>query len=257
MSVPVLCQVRRAETPYYIEEVDLHIYSLEELCWFCVHNLPLLDEAFFGRDLQDWIKYELRLRRLALVLADLQKKEDFLLEQALLPILREIHFLDGSGEKALLQELRDMDALPLPMKKKRKADTLSGHQKYLKAIQEYRSVLAMQNSASMGAQFTGMVYNNMGVAYAKLFEMEEAVMCMQKAYDLLHSRKALFHYLFCVWLGQGEESFRKCADQLGVDTQTRRQIKEEIDSVKPQARPADLQDALGQWVKEYHRETGM
>ena len=39
MSGYILCQTGRAEAPYFIENISMNIYSLEELCYYLDHNL--------------------------------------------------------------------------------------------------------------------------------------------------------------------------------------------------------------------------
>lgn len=34
MSGYILCQLKRAEIPYYIENISTNIYSIEELCYY-------------------------------------------------------------------------------------------------------------------------------------------------------------------------------------------------------------------------------
>ena len=65
MSAVILCQVKQAEQPFYVNEVGISLYSAEELCWFMEQNLPLLDRVFFEEPLQKWIRQELSLERLA------------------------------------------------------------------------------------------------------------------------------------------------------------------------------------------------
>ena len=46
-----LCQVRTAQTPYYIENISTSIYSLEELCWYFYNNMYLIDETIVNEKL--------------------------------------------------------------------------------------------------------------------------------------------------------------------------------------------------------------
>ena len=45
MSGYVLCQVKKAERPYYIENISTNIYSIEELCFYLYNNIYLLDST--------------------------------------------------------------------------------------------------------------------------------------------------------------------------------------------------------------------
>ena len=49
MSGYILCQVKRAKLPYYIENISTNIYSIEELCFYFYHNIYLLDSTILER----------------------------------------------------------------------------------------------------------------------------------------------------------------------------------------------------------------
>ena len=53
MSGYILCQLKRAEIPYYIENISTNIYSIEELCYYFYHNIYLLDESILNEHLCD------------------------------------------------------------------------------------------------------------------------------------------------------------------------------------------------------------
>ena len=48
MSGYILCQTGRAEAPYFIENISMNIYSLEELCYYLDHNLYLIDQTILN-----------------------------------------------------------------------------------------------------------------------------------------------------------------------------------------------------------------
>ena len=51
MSGYILCQVKRAKLPYYIENISTNIYSIEELCFYFYHNIYLLDSTILNEEL--------------------------------------------------------------------------------------------------------------------------------------------------------------------------------------------------------------
>ena len=106
MGSYILCQVRRAENPFFIDSVSLNIYSIEELCYFICRNLPLLDETVLNESLAAWLKEELHLRRLSQKLQQLLKREHSL-GDLVLPILREINYLNNLEFRDLESRIRD------------------------------------------------------------------------------------------------------------------------------------------------------
>ena len=48
MSGYILCQVKKAEKPFYIENISTNIYSIEELCYYLYNNLYLVDSSLIS-----------------------------------------------------------------------------------------------------------------------------------------------------------------------------------------------------------------
>ena len=46
MNTVILCNGNYAKTPYYIEEEEVNLYSVEELCYYIYKNAFLLQDDF-------------------------------------------------------------------------------------------------------------------------------------------------------------------------------------------------------------------
>ena len=66
-----LCLLPQAKKPYYIENIRMNIYSLEELCFYLYNNACLIDESLLNERLLDWLRDELGLTRLYRQLYDI------------------------------------------------------------------------------------------------------------------------------------------------------------------------------------------
>ena len=71
-----LCLLPQAKKPYYIENIRINNYSLEELCFYLYNNACLIDESLLNERLLDWLRDELVLTRLYLQLYDQLEKKD-------------------------------------------------------------------------------------------------------------------------------------------------------------------------------------
>ena len=80
----------------------------------------------------------------------------------------------------------------------------------------------------MGIQLAGNIYHNMGCAYARLFQMDEACACFRKAYEILHTKDALMTCLYGVYLKDGEEAYARLAEEFRVDAGTRQEADRRI-----------------------------
>lgn len=97
----------------------------------------------------------------------------------------------------------------------------------------------------------------MGCAYASLFQMEEAQECFRKSYEAIRSRASLKSYLFAVHMNSGREAYEKLAGELEVDADTRKEMDAQMADAMKVELPRDLDGALAEWTREYHRNTGL
>ena len=70
MSGYILCQVKKAEKPFYIENISTNIYSIEELCYYLYNNLYLVDSSLISSKLCTWLEEEIGMPELAGKLRD-------------------------------------------------------------------------------------------------------------------------------------------------------------------------------------------
>lgn len=234
MSGYILCQVRRARVPYYIENISANIYSIEELCFYLYHNIYLLDSSIINEELCFWIRDELGLKKLSQklygLLDDQVKIGDFIL-----PIFKEINYLSLDEFRRLNQQIQKLAQEPAVLRQKLKGDYLMEHGKYVNAIKVYQKALhekeehTTQENGNLGGQFAGGIYHNMGCAYAKLFQMDEAIHCFSLAYEHLRTMASIKSYLYAVYMEYGEEALEEKASQLGVDEERRDDILLEVE----------------------------
>lgn len=121
MSGYILCQVKRAKVPYYIENISTNIYSIEELCFYFYHNMYLLDETIINEELCFWLRDELGLKKLAQrlygMLDDEVKLGDFIL-----PVFKEINYLSMEEFRKLNQRIHKFAQEPEVLRQKLKGD---------------------------------------------------------------------------------------------------------------------------------------
>ena len=255
-STTILCQIQRAQKPYYIEDADLRIGSIEELCHFLQYNLPLVDLSFFSTNLLEWMENELGTVRLVHDLhRNLTEIPDPQLPDLIMPVMRETGWLTVEEERVMRAELRAIEAQPVAVRLKQRADAYVWYRKYAKAVRIYEMVLKLKQTEKLGHSFSGTVWYNKGVAHARLFQMEEAVICMRSGYQQLHTMQSLRGLLFCVWMSEGEEAFRQTADELGVDPDRKDSLAGEIRGLQVSGTSGNIGETLDNWVKEYRRET--
>ena len=257
MSGYILCQVKRAEKPYFIENISINIHSIEELCYYLSNNLYLIDHTIRNEELLKWLEEELGLRSLAtkvrLHLSATDSLSDFLY-----PILKEINFLDYEELRGLNNRLTKMSEETPAVKKKKRADCLVANGMYVNAIQNYQEVLREEDK--MKPEFAAGIYHNLGCAYSYLFQKEEAAECFWKAYEKVHTVEALRIYLVSYCDCKGMEAYERRMKELGVDPGTGQTITENIRRARREAErksfdEQEMDSLLEKMTAEYHRST--
>lgn len=211
-----LCLLKQAEKPYYIENIRTGIYSLEELCFYLYHNIYLIDDSIINEELCDWIRDELGLTRLYRQLYEQLEKQDGA-AFFVLPIFREAGYLPHSEMRAFQEKLSKLEVQSEDMKQKLRGDYLVKERMFARAIGEYRRILKRRNPGKLGTQFYAAVLNNMGAAYAGLFQFEQASECFYESYDLMKTKEAFRKYISTLPLFLDEEEYQRRIGELNAD----------------------------------------
>ena len=259
MSGYILCQTKKAETPYYIENISTNIYSIEELCYYFYHNLYLVDHSILNEGLLTWIQDELNLPKLASKLrAKLGKFSS--IEDFLYPVFKEINYLTYEELKGLNSRIQKLDKESPLVREKEKGDALAENGMYVHAIRAYQDLLKRENLEEVREGFRENVYHNLGCAYSYLFQMEKALECFLKAYEEHHSRSALKTYLLAFHSIRTPIEYESRAAELGADREVLDEIRNALAHFARQPRVhvhnRNIDNMLERFTREYHRSTG-
>ena len=91
MSGYILCQTKKAQRPYFIENISMNIYSIEELCYYLYHNLYLADHTVFNEELCNWLRDELELVHLAAKLKQ-NLERNVSVEEMIYPVFKAVSY---------------------------------------------------------------------------------------------------------------------------------------------------------------------
>lgn len=156
MGSYILCQVPRAKTPFYIENISTNIYTIEELCFYLHHNIYLLDDTILNEVLCFWLRDELGLKKLYQKLFPLLEQRESVGE-FILPIFKEINFLTHAEFKEMNERLQKLEEQPPLMRQKLKGDYLTRNGKYVNAIRIYQQTVIKEREDKLGKQFLGQI----------------------------------------------------------------------------------------------------
>ena len=253
MSGYRLCRTDAAEKPYYIENIGLNVFSLEELCYYFVHDTALLDETIMNKTLTAWLDEELHLNQLARalekLLADGKNLTDFVLT-----ILREDGYLSHNEQQNFRALLTKMSGEPREVRLKKKADALVKCGKISGAIEVYRKILELPGLKA-DEVFKAAVSHNMGVAFIRLFKYREALECFEKALAFSYTGAYLKSYLYAYALCKPRGKYEEKLEEMGVDQKTRDEVEKELQEAShfKGEEPEDKDRYLEGLVKAYHK----
>lgn len=259
MSGYILCQTKKAKTPYFIENISTNIYSLEELCYYLYHNLYLVDRSIINEGLCTWISEELELPRLAAKIRPHLGKFAST-EDVLYPIFKEINYLSYEELKVLNGKLARLDVESPLLREKRKGDALVENGMYVNAIHVYQNLLKKEGLEAAKEGLTEGIYHNLGCAYSYLFQMEKAVECFEKAYELGKTEEALKCFLLAYRSVKTPIEYESKLTELEVSEEQKEEISKVLDKFakKPEipVYSQHVDEMLEQFTREYHRSTG-
>ena len=258
MSGYILCQVKKAEKPFYIENISTNIYSIEELCYYLYNNLYLVDRSLISNKLCTWLDEELKLPKLAAKLRPFIGKEAGL-EEILYPIFKEINYLAYEELRILNGRIERRNKESEEIREKRKGDALMENRMYVNAIRVYQKLLE-KDSREISREMRERILHNQGCAYSYLFQMDKALDCFFASWKVNQSEKALKIYLLAYRSVHTPEEFEKIQEDLkaedSVKKETARALEQFISLPEQKIAPGETDRILEDLTREYHRSTG-
>lgn len=199
-----LCLGKNAEVPYYFERARVHVWNVEELCYFVRENAWLLEPELLGKELAAWVGEQCCLPDLAKTLLTAGKEEE--------PVAAFVSTLFAYTGYCAAQEavqvekiLRLNESTGTLERSKARGDYFLESGKYVLALQEYEELL--KGLTGMEPCFLGKVYHNRGVAQARLFLFDKAADSFERAWKLTKSEACARQFLAARRMGMSEQEY--------------------------------------------------
>lgn len=180
MTNVILCIGAQATTPYYVKEACIHLYSIEELCYFLYNNAYILDDSFVNDKLTEWIATETQLEIVAEKITAVEGKKGALAN--LVRILNnEIGFYFEEEWSNLIEDIEHNSRMSQGERRKIRADGLLKSERYSQALEEYETLAKDEKNGEPALR--ARIFHNMGVCAANLFLFERAAEYFELAYN--------------------------------------------------------------------------
>lgn len=245
MGELILCCGGIAALPYYIEDADLNIYSLEELCYY-IENFPdRLDMDFWNEELCQWFARELSLSGLAAKIRT-AKQEFAETAEVVRVVLEESAYFEPEGRREIVRQLSELEHKDEFERGRLKADRFLINHRYAESILEYRKLLQQSLNQSFRAAEIGNIWHNMGVAAARMFLYEQAMECFERAYEYNNNPESMREMYFA-----RQYVFREDDEKLPEEwkDQVREALRQAGEATKHIAAPKEEQ--IEEWKKRY------
>ena len=183
MAGLILCSGKNSKRPYYIANMSVNIYSMEELCYYIYNNIYLIGTDLFDTGLIDFIGKDLGEK-------DLAEELEFLISQnaglseMVIAVLRHVDYYSEDEIAQLQQSIEKLDTQNAFERLKLRADNFLANKRYASAVKNYEAIVYGRHDDSLNDIFYGSVWHNMGVAYGRMYAFDEAQRCFEKAYQL-------------------------------------------------------------------------
>ncbi len=176
--------------PFFIEEAELNVFSLEELSYYLLKNIYLLDKNLMGEELSIWLEEELEEVELANQLRMIRQNQGSGY-QYFMTILMASGYCSKKQLKEMDEVLRELQNKSEFQRRKMRADYFFQQEKYKKAIIEYQLLLEKTDLSKDEKALLDRVWHNLGCAYGSLFLYEEAMHCFKKSYEMAGNPESL------------------------------------------------------------------
>ncbi|MCD7752506.1 MAG: hypothetical protein LUI10_12370 [Lachnospiraceae bacterium] len=183
-----------AQTGYYIAEMQLTVYSLEELVWALCHKGFLLSEDFADEELAQWLHTQCCCTDLAYRLAQSVQRKDGLIA-FVVTILRYAGYVSEKEIERVRESLSAGEKWSYLEKRKKEGDLYLEGQKYYQALSSYQKLMSELPEGEV--KLRASLWHNIGVAQAKLFLFDAAMESFAEAYQLIPDEDTFAQWLAC------------------------------------------------------------
>jgi len=181
---------KEAASPYEVEELDLRIYTIEELCYYIFNNLSLIGDDFIDERLKNFIRNELEMPEIA------QKIDRFYSsasdqDSTLQMLLADVGYYSDQELTEFQNRLVKRRRKNGPERVREKADNLRDKKRYYNAIRTYKILTNAPRDGRVSQSFYPEVMESMANCYGRLCEFQRASEILGKLFEETGSERVL------------------------------------------------------------------
>lgn len=204
MNNVCLCVGKYAGNPFYVKFLDISLYSMEELCYYFMESVHMLDDRIVSVELVKWIRNECGLSALADEL-DVYVRKKVSVAVFVTAILEKTGVCDAGTVKMIEHVLKEQSSLDMAQRYRKRAEYLYNQGRFRQAFSIY-AWLADHIPYEDFAQ-RALMYHNMASIYAMDFAYKEAAEYYYKAYLINQDARTKISYILAKKMALSDYGF--------------------------------------------------
>ncbi|MCD8067942.1 MAG: hypothetical protein LUE87_03465 [Lachnospiraceae bacterium] len=245
-----------AETGYYISEMQLTVFSLEELVYALRQKSFLLGDDFASQELAEWLHTQCCCTDLAYRLSQIAQKKE-----GLIPYVETILRYAGYISEKEIDRIRESLSVGAQWtyleKRKKEGDELLKAKRYSQAMACYKRLLEELPEGEI--RLRASLWHNIGVVQARMFLFDAAMESFDAAYQLVADEDTFAQWLSCARIVLSSQEY---LDYLGENPEIHEQsllLEERIKKLTgafQDSRQGEELEKLSEWLT-YGSEEGV
>lgn len=204
MNNVCLCVGKYAKNPFYVKILDISLYSIEELCYYFLERVHLLDDSVVSEELVTWIRNECGLGELADEL-EVYVRKRVSVSAVVTTILEWTGMYDESTVKRIDHILKEQSSLTTVQRYKKRAEYLYQQGRFRQALSIYSELVDYLPSTDNTGR--ALMYYNMASIYAMDFAYEEAAGFYYRSYLLYPEQQTRLAYILAKKMSLSDYAF--------------------------------------------------
>ena len=230
MSGIILCRTKESQVPLHIDSMDINIYSLEELSYFIYNNIYIIEADMIDERFLKFIKEDVGEYALADRIEYLMQNGGGL-AQIVVTILKYVDYYNDAEIDEIRDILETLNTQKVYERLKSRADSYLNNKFYYKAIVTYNKIIDGNVDTTLSGLFYANVYNNIGVAYARMLLFEQASFYFKEAYRIGQGQEYKKAYMMALRLSKGD-NFIDNDDETGDKLAIKKELESCMDNAK-------------------------
>lgn len=187
-----LCIGSYAKRPFYVKLSDIYLYSMEELCYYCVDKIYFFDYDIVSQELVDWIRMECGMQELADEL-EIYIRKHVSVAAFVTTILQKTGIYNENVIRKVDHILKEQAQMSPFDRMKRRAEYFYQMGKFRQALEIYMDLLAQTQKDETPKR--AMLFYNIASVYALNFEYELAAEHYLESYRLRETKQTRQAYI--------------------------------------------------------------